>query len=113
MEAARWWAGGGEQDDSPNDLAAFGATATEIQAAGTPPPAHFAVWTENWEAVQLFTRLSTQWRYGGMGGVIGLDYAAVEAAMRMIRIKPDQRSALLEDLQVMEGAALGVMNKGG
>ena len=31
-------------------------------------------WAENWDAIQLFTRLSTQWRVGASGPV-GLDYA--------------------------------------
>ncbi len=44
-----------------------------------------------------------------MGGVIGLDYAALAWVLKLYGIE-DQRS-LLEDLQVMEAAAMRVMNK--
>jgi hypothetical protein len=47
-----------------------------------------------------------------MGGVIGLDYAAVSWVLRLYKIK-DQR-AVLEDLQVMEAAVIeGLAEKGG
>lgn len=66
------------------------------------------VWPENWPAVELFCAVATQWR-ASFGGVIGLDYTAVEAAMRMMRIKPDDRRDLFARLRVMESAALAVM----
>lgn len=69
------------------------------------------MWADNWETVQIFLRLSTQWRYGGMGGAIGLDYPSMESVMRMLRVK--DRGAMLDQLRVMERAAMGVMNKGG
>lgn len=56
----------------------------------------------------MFLRLQTQWRTS-MGGVIGLDYMAVEWLLRLYGVE-DQRS-MLEDLQTMEGAALSVINK--
>lgn len=71
----------------------------------------FEVWQENWEAVQMFLRCQTQWRPAGMGGVLGLDYVAVAWLLRLYRVK-DQR-AVLEDLQVMEAAALCAMAKKG
>jgi hypothetical protein len=74
-------------------------------------PADFEVWEENWEAVQMFLRCQTQWRTGGMGGAVGLDYGAVAWLFRLHRVK-DQR-ALLEDLQIMEGAILTEMAKKG
>jgi hypothetical protein len=67
----------------------------------------FEVLPENWEAVQMFLRCQTQWRTGGMGGLVGLDYGAVAWLLRLYRAK-DQR-ALLEDLQVMETAVLETM----
>ena len=59
----------------------------------------------------MFLRLSTQWRYGGMGGIIGLDYPSLESVMRMLRVK--DKAGMLEQIQVMERAALGEMNKVG
>ena len=117
-DAAHWWAEGGAQNDSPedaqDDLAALGATPAQIaelaDAAGDEPAEqHFGVWEENWETVLIFLRLSTQWRYGGMGGAIGLDYPALESVLRMRRVK--NRGEMLDQLRVMERAALGVMNK--
>lgn len=64
----------------------------------------FEVIPENWEVVQFFLRCQTQWRTGGMGGLIGLDYGAVAWLLRLYRVK-DQRT-VLEDLQVMEAAVL-------
>ena len=56
----------------------------------------------------MFLRLQTQWRTS-MSGVLGLDYVAVEWMLRLYEVE-DQRS-MLEDLQVMEGAALTLINK--
>ena len=70
--------------------------------------ADFEVWEENWAVVDMFLRLQTQWRTS-MSGVIGLDYGAVEWVLRLYEVD-DQRS-MLEDLQVMEGAALALINK--
>ncbi len=56
----------------------------------------------------MFLRLQTQWRTS-MSGVLGLDYVAVEWMLRLYGVE-DQRS-MLEDLQVMEGAALTLINK--
>ena len=56
----------------------------------------------------MFLRLQTQWRTS-MSGVLGLDYVAVEWMLRLYEVV-DQRS-MLEDLQVMEGAALTLINK--
>lgn len=87
---------------------------SEIEAVASgaaPEEEHFEVWPENWEAVQLFLRLSSQWRYGAMGGVIGLDYPSVESVMRMLRVK--DKATMLDELQVMERAALEVLNGAG
>ena len=63
---------------------------------------------ENWPVVEMFLRLQTQWRTS-KSGVLGLDYVAVEWMLRLYGVE-DQRS-MLEDLQVMEGAALTLINK--
>lgn len=74
----------------------------------------FEVWEENVRAVELFCVLGAQWRTlsGGMGPpqFLGLDYAAVEAVMRMRRVPAAERGALFEDLRVMEAAARKELN---
>lgn len=68
------------------------------------------IWPCNWEAVMLFVDLSTQWR-SGMGGAIGLDYAAVEATMRLQDIARSRRADLFQRVRIMEAAALPVLNE--
>ena len=62
-----------------------------------------------WDAARVFAAAGTQWRRAGMTGVpTGLDYAGVEAAARAVGVA--WTGALLEQLRIMESAALGVMN---
>lgn len=56
----------------------------------------------------MFLRVQTQWRTT-MNGVLGLDYGAVAWLLRLYEVG-DPR-ALLEDLQVMEAAAMMVLNE--
>lgn len=102
-EAAEHWAGGGVVDQSGDDAAAFG-----LELPEQPASDDFEVWPENWDAVVMFLRISTQWRTS-MGGPIGLDYGALEWLFRLYEVKEPR--SLLEDLQVMEGAALTAMAK--
>lgn len=76
------------------------------EAAGTEPVA-FEVWPENWEVLMMFMRVQTQWRTTPMDGVIGLDYSAVRWLFELH--PPDDPAAMLDDLQVMESAALKAM----
>ena len=55
---------------------------------------------ENEPAVELFIRSMTQWRYDTRGLPLGLDYAGVEAAARMLGVE-DVRDAFGR-LQVIE-----------
>lgn len=71
------------------------------------------VWPECWEAVSFFVALETQWRWvSGMAVArVGLDYTAVEALMRLRAVPRASRAELLEDLRVMERAALAVWSE--
>jgi hypothetical protein len=69
---------------------------------------------DNWRAVQFFALLGTQWRVAlGMGTAVtlGLDYAGVAAAMEMAAVPRSRRRRLWADLQVMEAAALPILNR--
>lgn len=96
-----------------DDLAVMGAPPEIAQAAqaASPTTIDFEVLEENWEAVGMFMRLQTQWVVGGMGAFIGLNYQSVEFIFRIEQVK-NQRE-LLADLQVMEQAALQVINTKG
>ena len=104
-EAAKYWAAGGQENTKQldEDAEAFGVIIEAPQES-----ADFEVWPENWDAVVMWSRIQTQWRTS-MSGVIGLDYSALAWLFKMYEVK-DPR-ALLEDLQVMEGAALVAMSK--
>mgnify|MGYP006274710629 CR=1 FL=1 len=74
-------------------------------------PDEFEVWEENWMVVELFLRVQTQWRIG-MSGPVGLDYVAVAWVLKLVAEEASHR-ALLEDLQIMEGAVLAHIAKQG
>ena len=84
------------------DAKAFGV------AFEKPDSDDFEVWPDNWPVVEMFLRCQTQWRTTA-SGVCGLDYSAVEWLFRLYEVK-DCR-AMLEGLQVMEAAAVKLMNK--
>ncbi len=90
-----------------NDLKAFGAKTAALELEEQDND--FPVDEENWESVGLFLKLSTQWRVAGMGGFTGLDYAAVDAVFKIYRVK--NRVDRLDDLRIMEMAALPVLNE--
>jgi hypothetical protein len=66
------------------------------------------VWPENWDAVQLFTALGTQWRVSIGGGPSGLDYAALMALMPLYG---GPSRDLLDRVRVMEAAVLTEIRK--
>ena len=68
---------------------------------------NFAVWTENWPAVELFLRCQTQWRTS-FSGVTGFDYSSVIALVNMYSYSKET----FEDLQIMEATAIEILNKG-
>ena len=56
----------------------------------------------------MFLRCQTQWRVG-MSGIIGLDYTSVVEMIKLYLV--EDTVAMLENLQVMEAAALQAINK--
>ena len=56
----------------------------------------------------MFLRCQTQWRVG-MSGIIGLDYTSVIKMIKLYLV--EDTVAMLENLQIMEAAALQVINK--
>ena len=55
----------------------------------------------------LFLKVQTQWRVG-MGGIIGLDYTSV---IEMIKLYSKDSIAMLENIQIIEAAALQALNR--
>ena len=56
----------------------------------------------------MFLRCQTQWRVG-ISGIIGLDYTSVLEMIKLYLV--EDTVAMLENLQIMEAAALQVLNK--
>ena len=56
----------------------------------------------------MFLRCQTQWRVG-ISGIIGLDYTSVIEMIKLYLV--EDIVAMLENLQIMEAAALQAINK--
>lgn len=88
------------------EAAAFGLT---VEEASGPP---VEVWPDNMGSVDVFIDLMTQWRRVGMtGAATGLDYTALPAVFAIRGIPKKRQSPIFDDIQVMEAAALEVLNK--
>ena len=83
-------------------MAAFGL---RLERDGDDSARVFYLWPEHLPALELWFKVQTQWRVGHAGAT-GLDYAGVEAAMRLLAKAPRRRRQLFRDLQVMERATL-------
>lgn len=69
------------------------------------------VWEENWPSVSFFLDYcATQWRVG-IGGATGLDYTAVIASLRTLRLPRERFDEVFADVRVLESAALETMAK--
>ena len=90
-------------------MRALGATDEQIKKANIKATKdEFVVWEENWETVEMFLRMQTQWRVG-FSGPTGLDYAALDWLCRIYSV--EDPAVLFVGLQIMEGAALSCFNK--
>lgn len=92
-----WATGGQQQGPDPAEAAALGVIVPEPEAQV------FDLHPEAEEAIGWFFRICTQWRVSD-GQRIGLDYGVILGLFSLYQVA-DPR-ALLEDLQVMEDAAL-------
>lgn len=61
--------------------------------------------------MEVFSALGTQWRIHPMGGVIGLDYGAVQPVLRLLGVPRSAWRELFEDLRVLERGALEEMRR--
>ncbi len=88
-------------------LAAFGLVA-ERPVFET---ASLGIWPENWAAVEVFSRMTTQLIVGGMGGVIGLRYEALPLMLRVCGVKRADEADVVAGVQVMEREMVQLLNK--
>lgn len=84
----------------------FAAAAANAAARGAVRAPEFHLWPEHVPALDLWGVIGTQWVYSGMGSATGLNYASVEAAMRLHGVPRADRAQRFEELRIMERAAL-------
>jgi hypothetical protein len=95
-------------DEREADLKALGASEEQIAAARLQAAQQDCeIWEENWEVVLMFIRMSTQW-HTSMAGLTGLIYPSLEWLCKLYSVKDPV--AIFEGVQVMEMAALAVLN---
>lgn len=71
----------------------------------------FEVWEENWETVQMFLRVQTQWNVS-IDGLLGLKYEVLLGSGGLFDLyNVKNRTDVLERLQVMEATALTELRK--
>jgi hypothetical protein len=84
-------------------------TAAELGDIGTVPEDFpepvVDVWSENWPGIQLFSRLSTQWRVGA-GGPVGLDYSVIFHELDRKGLPENDYDEMMNTIRVIESAAL-------
>ena len=68
------------------------------------------VWPENMPAINLFTSISTQWRYGGMGGATGLDYNVLFKRLDRMNLSEQDYEWMFDDIRTIEAEALKIFN---
>ena len=86
----------------------MGASPEQIAAAKLQAvEQHCEVWEENWDVVLMFLRMTTQWNTS-MAGLTGLNYPSLEWLCKLYSVKDPV--AIFEGIQVMEMAALAVLN---
>tara|TARA_R100000808_G_C2076139_1_gene101749 strand:- start:180 stop:425 length:246 start_codon:yes stop_codon:yes gene_type:complete len=73
------------------------------------PEPDFEVWEENWPAVELFLRVQTCWKIGGLGTVTGLCYQSVVTVAKLYSV--EDLPSVFEDLQVLELKGIDLLNK--
>ena len=119
-EAARAWTLAllGKNDPrkpAPVDVVGFAALGLTVKPRSADE-AVFELWDVNVPAFELFLAVQTQWRFAiaphGHLVRIGLDYAGVQAAMRLGRFR-DDGGRLFTDLQAMEFSAIEVFGSAG
>lgn len=88
-----------------------------MQAEKTVEQNDIEVWPENWQALDIFLQLETQWRCTSISGLagarlvwLGLDYAAADVVMRRNGIANDDRDTFSK-LRLLEAFALKALDE--
>lgn len=72
----------------------------------------FLVWPENWDCAMVFLSLGSRWKVDGLSGRYdGIERADIESTLRLMGIEPGRHRQIYEEFQIMERAALEVLNR--
>jgi hypothetical protein len=72
---------------------------------------NFHIWFEHVLTWNLFLKLRRQFNIGSMGGYFGIPIPAKESLFNIEQIPLEDRSELLDDIQLVEDGALQELNK--
>ena len=76
---------------------------------------HTEIFPDNWESLRVFAAMKTQWRYVscGMACILatGLDYGVLPEVWKRTNIPESRQNGIFRDLQIMEVAAMTVINE--
>lgn len=76
-----------------------------------PPPEDFGVWPENWQTVEVFAAMGTQWNRDAHGRKCGLRYEVLPTVEPRLGVKKSRRAGVFRNLRIMEVAALDLWSK--
>lgn len=82
-----------------------------MRAAHTNSAHDFTLWPEHIPLWHLFIKLRRQFTIGAMGGFFGIPIQAKASLFTIEQIPLEDRSQLLDDIQLIEDGALEVLNK--
>ena len=96
-------------DNTKDDAKAFGLELPKERKEKKDK--NFEVYDDNWDAVIIFCNMQTQWSTS-FGGFVGLRYEVLLMQGGMFDLyNITDRRKILEELQIMEAAALKELNK--
>lgn len=96
-------------DNTKDDAKAFGLELPKEKEEKKDK--NFEVYEDNWDAVMIFCNMQTQWSTS-FGGFVGLRYEVLLMQGGMFDLyNITDRRKILEELQIMEAAALKELNK--
>ena len=96
-------------DNTKDDAKAFGLELPKKKEEKQNK--NFEVYEDNWDAVMIFCNMQTQWSTS-FGGFVGLRYEVLLMQGGMFDLyNIIDRRKILEELQIMEAAALKELNK--
>lgn len=99
-------------------MEAFGTAAEDIEKtiavfkAGQPDIETFTVYSDNWEAWEVFRRVNSQWdRNHFTGAILALKYEAVTSVINLM-VKRKKRIEILDAVRLIESGFLDNQSNG-